>query len=706
MARTGCALAFLLLALHPLPASAQWRVVVQEAGVLFHEAADDGSLVACTAGPQSQILQVIDPKAPAVLLTHPFPETVRAVAFAPDRKSLAVSTYSGVFRVWLADGRVEEVIPGAAGLVAFDAAGKRLGVLGSIPEPGTGPARRPSLRDTDALGVYDLEGKRWAHRVETPITTGVRVVFSGSTLLGYGKGGNPASMIPRLFYCDVQLDTVTGKARTRSSRTYRGRDLLLEEDWLPRGSTDKKPGGEAGKKDPDEGNPNYAAPKAVADVVLRQKALLKQADWQTLQKRLSSTPGHDLRDAHFAAVGLRDRILFGVQRIAGDCDPQVRTAVVELTRDGALRIHPSVAVAGELGRVGEVLAGMDQRGKGARVLDLTTGKTLLTLAEPRKRKTGEGPDRHFCREGLLVLRENRLALYRPGSAKPAWEQRLPKRFSRGFVLADEAPVLALACAGGEELAWFIRTSDGKLLGSAPRPADISPHLFVPLALDPAGKRLAACPVDHLQFYEVPSGRLVGKHPVKERSYFHFLKGLRSGWLLCGSYHTRLFDEQKGWGPEVPGFADVTGAQELDTPSGRRLLLHNSYGSGCLVDPATGKVLTQWIEASARGWHEQGGSEAAAGGRALVRPLAWRGAVEVVSLAEGKVTLTVHPVVVGKEVGWVAFTPDALWDASPGAERHVAVVGPRGLADARARDARRDPAAIRARLRSLWGPAGK
>src|SRR5262249_21768613 len=159
------------------------------------------------------------------------------------------------------------------------------------------------------------------------ITTGVRVAFSGGTLIGYGKGGNPASMIPRMFYCDVQLDTTSDKARTRTSRTYAGRDLLLEEDWLPKGSADKTPGGQTGKKGPDEGNPNYAAPKAVADVLLRQKALLKKADWQALQKRLSSTPGHDLREAHFAAVPLRDKVLVGVQRSVGDRDTQVRTAV-------------------------------------------------------------------------------------------------------------------------------------------------------------------------------------------------------------------------------------------------------------------------------------------------------------------------------------------------------------------------------------------
>src|SRR5262249_35697394 len=132
MARTGCALASLLLALLPLPASAQWRVGPPPPGRPPAVGAPDPPPPPPPARPV--------PRAPAARLTTPLPELVRPGACAPGRNTLAVSTHSGVFRLWLADGRVEEVVPGAAGLLAFDAAGKRLGVLGSIPEPGTRPA--------------------------------------------------------------------------------------------------------------------------------------------------------------------------------------------------------------------------------------------------------------------------------------------------------------------------------------------------------------------------------------------------------------------------------------------------------------------------------------------------------------------------------------------------------------------------------------
>jgi hypothetical protein len=318
----------------------------------------------------------------------------------------------------------------------------------------------------------------------------------------------------------------------------------------------------------------------------------------------------------------------------------------------------------------------------------------------------KNPNLHFCSKGLLELRGNTLTLHRPGQAEPAWESKLPAVTSwHGFLLADEERLLALPAADSTQLAVFVRMADGKVLGEARRPPTGNGYL-VPVGLARDGKRLAAHLDDRLLLFEVPSGKLLKTHPVKERNYFHFLGGLRDGWLISGSYYTRLFDEEKGWVREVPQFQYVTGADDLDTPAGRRLLLSNSYGRACLVDPGTGKVIHRWVEGGRSGRAPQEGSAVAAGGRLLLRPLAWQGAAELVSLKDLKTVLTVYPVPIGKEIGWVACTPDGLWDASAGAEGFVAVFGPQGPADARARDARRDPAAIRARVREAWGPASK
>ena len=115
MRRRGYVLAWLILALLPLPSTAQWRVVVQEAERSFLEVSEDGSLAACKGGVQGHVLQVLDPKAARILFAHAFPDPIHAVAFAKDRKTLAVSTAGvfpsrgAIFRVSLGDGRVEEI---------------------------------------------------------------------------------------------------------------------------------------------------------------------------------------------------------------------------------------------------------------------------------------------------------------------------------------------------------------------------------------------------------------------------------------------------------------------------------------------------------------------------------------------------------------------------------------------------------------------
>ncbi len=385
----------LVLALSPVSASAQWRVVVQEADCKQKEVSEDGSLVACTAGAQGHVLQVIDFKSARVVFAHAFPEMVHAAAFTSDRKTMAVSTIAGIFRASLADGRVEEILPGVAGLVAFDSAGKRLGVLGSLPSSDLKPGKPLShFGQKTTLGVYDLQGKRWVHQVDTAIVEGKRVVFAGETLIGYGRCGNLHSMIPTWYYSDVQLDATSGKARTRTSGYY------LYRDQKGKDISGEKPG----PKHPDHKDPNYQPPKAVAESLARAEQLLKNKDWQAIQQRLSATLGYTRGEAHFAAAPSRDRILFGVQRTLPEPRPVARTAAVEITRDGSLRMHPSLASLAELGQAGDLLIGIDRSEQEARAFDVTTGKTgfPLTLAQKAKRKKGrqrEKPGPAFLARG-------------------------------------------------------------------------------------------------------------------------------------------------------------------------------------------------------------------------------------------------------------------------------------------------------------------
>jgi hypothetical protein len=82
-------------------------------------------------------------------------------------------------------------------------------------------------------------------------------------------------------------------------------------------------------------------------------------------------------------------------------------------------------------------------------------------------------------------------------------------------------------------------------------------------------------------------------------------------------------------------------------------------------------------------------------------MGWTASVEVVDLRDNQVKLTFHNVPVGKDLGLVVFTPDGWWDASPGAEVHVAVFQKRARLTTEARDERRNAKLIRERLAELW-----
>jgi hypothetical protein len=91
----------------------------------------------------------------------------------------------------------------------------------------------------------------------------------------------------------------------------------------------------------------------------------------------------------------------------------------------------------------------------------------------------------------------------------------------------------------------------------------------------------------------------------------------------------------------------------------------------------------------------------AGGRAMLRPTGWVPTLELVDLRDARVLLTIHNVPIGKDLGFIAFTPDGWWDATPGAERHVAVFDKGARVSDEARDARRNAKIIQERLAGVW-----
>jgi hypothetical protein len=119
-------------------------------------------------------------------------------------------------------------------------------------------------------------------------------------------------------------------------------------------------------------------------------------------------------------------------------------------------------------------------------------------------------------------------------------------------MVRSAYALALPCGDSVDLAVFVRTSDGKILGSARRPGDASTPRFVSAGLDPAGKRLAVHLGNRLLIYEAPSGRRLGDHPIKGRNYFEFAGGaaVRLAHLRVGLHPPVRRGQRLGGGGEA------------------------------------------------------------------------------------------------------------------------------------------------------------
>jgi len=119
-----------------LAADDPWRVVVQDSSL--HGGigvGSGGTLLAVSDGSHGDILHLVDPRVPRILLTRRFPETVRFAAFSRDRDRAFVSTAKSVFLLSLKGGTCDEVLPGVSGVLEFDDERKLLAILGRLTPP-------------------------------------------------------------------------------------------------------------------------------------------------------------------------------------------------------------------------------------------------------------------------------------------------------------------------------------------------------------------------------------------------------------------------------------------------------------------------------------------------------------------------------------------------------------------------------------------
>lgn len=710
------ALSSFMVGLWAAVAQAQPRVVVQEvhAGNRYSlQATPDAKLAWLLGGVNDHILQVIEPATALVVRQFYLPDRVEFASVDAVSGTVVASTRKSIYLGKLTDDTLAEVLPGVSGAVLLDDGAKLLAVLGSVPDPKRKDARRFSFLDERTLGVYDLAKKAWRHIQRTPIVSPslqahrheghegrAALLFHEQTLRAGGVGGSLGSMIPLTFAADVQLDLKTGKAKiTTGPSTRFGKEVEIKLPQL------KEPGSR-----PPEGyegvefkhDPKYAYPVSLLEAHEAALVAIKKLRDDKIVERLQL--GAPIRDAGPMPFAVHDdgvRIaLRRYLRVAGAFGSH--TSVLSLTRDGKLELGPTRVTSNNPFGRGNMLSYRIHY-TGAELNDLITGQPLL----PAKVLAAKGDkDAFFLQEaGTLVDHAEGWSLYKPGRDAPEWTYKGPRHKWVEAQMDEEHKTVALICGEEPILAECLSLADGAVIGRVPRAKDITDN-YMSMALSRDGKRLGVMKSglrkdNELRVFDVAAGKMLEAHALPDEAYFRGVQNWSGGWLVSSEERSRLFDDRAKKFTTVIPFHSVIKLHEVETPKGKRFILQSSNGQCCLVDPATGGIVSQWVAAEYGQYRAPLWNAVFAGGKALLRPAGWTAALEVVNLRDSSVVLTIHNVPTDMGLGFIAFTPDGLWDATPGAERHVAVLHKGMRIDEKARDKRRNAKVIQERLAALW-----
>lgn len=656
-----------------------WRVVVQDAQVEPLAVAADGQLVIGREPRAPHVLHVVDIPSARVVLTANLPGHVLHTAATPDGEIIAVSTgdssrRGGVYLIRLDDGMVRLIIKDASGALAIDNSGQHLAVLGNVPDFQAGVNNRRSSRGGSSIGVYDIAAGKWLAKASTPIVIPRHVAFDGATAVGFGTGGNPYHMIPRTFSCDTTLDPVAGTASTKRGPTSaRGRPAKPEE-------TQEQP---------------YGAPAFVAK--REQEVSEASKRLSQIQAKLTLSKVRNPKSPGFAAIGGPDRIRF-LAKCWLDEPRGWHIATFNVTRQGNLSVTEPVAGHAFQACGDRFLAITAQEREGKLLIrEAEAGDTIMEIPW-KPLLTAPGLYQYHLAPGwVLTWAVDDIDFY------PLSDRQKKRHMSLHGVLwppsiALDYSYLVFPCEVGREKlrmevvdpstaesAWSVEVDRGPNRGS------------YDVALNSHSLRLAVllAQQSHLHVvhvYDLCNGERELESKVPDRYAFQIASARGGRWLVSTEGGWRVLSSDGQWaGPIDHRGWDLTRAKPLPLRDVDWILVETDRSQG-ILDLHHNAVVDKWVAG--------GPSAIAFDGRILVRSAAYLGNVDFLNLKTMERLFTLHPLPVGNRFGWIATTPDGYWDASLGAEEHIAVFQGRKLASQEAARARRRPGLIREALASL------
>lgn len=670
------------------PLSAAPRVIVQDAPdtyPYYYRLSHDGSHLAYVAGVWQHLFVVVDLKNECVLHQIYVPEEIVSYDFAADHKGLAFVTRTGVHWLDVDTGDLQLVAPGNYSRVAVGPGANLIGVLGQLGDPGI-----RSFGTPQSLGVLDRTAKTWKFKVSTPIVTEGRLAstlaFHGGEFLARGTGGDPSPMLPSLFPCDVRLDLKTGHAViTTGPMTGRFGSKLAEGKIIPPPLP----------KDLPEGvkiifTEKYVLPKVLKQADEKAAMALKEREFDKVLQKVSPTTRTSYNYQPMMNRLQGDDLQLALLLHLNKKHFRSQIALLNLNRNGKITLGPTKEY--KEGRLGlKDLHYVRSWEEDFSVWDLNKENLLFQLDINSKRQRYF----HFFEDGTLLIDGGYIAFYPVGEKKPAWHFADSGSW-HGLLRSADEEIVAVTGSGGSGRAVLLRRKDGKLLAKIPH--FVSSGLAIPQALSPDAKQHALINDSTLHIFDAATGKAIVKHDIKGKASYPRVFAWSGGWFIGGYDHALTFHPKTGWGKPFP-IREVMHVQEVPAAKGKRLILQDGRGRCSLVDPESNTILTEWIAGFGASSDAPPYNTLLPGG-VVLRSLGMRGEVDLLDADTAQVLACIHTVPAAKDtIGFILHTPDGLWDATPGAERHVMLFDNGRVLNEEERNARRDPEAIAERIRN-------
>ena len=589
----------------------------------------------------NHVFYAIDPTTQTLIHAIDFPERIVGAAIAPSRKWYLVSGESNLYQVDAATGHYRILLENSAGQVAISNDEATIAILGRFDMANH---TRTSFR-TDAikLGVYRIAEKKWLAQHPTPIMIGEQVYFDKSTVVGVGVGGRVYNRAASSFPCHTTIDLKSLQLHTVSGRETRaGRPV--DDDYEP---------------------PALAA-------LNRAKLALCRQLIPTAVNNLEPANRSGLTGTFLPLPTSDNSATLLISRYGDD---RWRQAVFKISRSGQINVVPRQGFAKNSVQLGNRIFAREYQDKENETFtDLLTGKESL---HPRIDDSSSSPikKRILTRAGCLDFHEGNLEMLELGG-KIRWVRAEFDSYKRLGLFSVSPTGQRLAFTENELDIQILDSRNGNTLAEIARPKNngSSEYRYTrSLCFNHDETQLAVLFDKEICLYEISSRKILHRITCKKKDYIQKIFHVAGNWFLSGYGCSRF------WVPgEQPGepilFPDVTHVQSFQTGSQTKLILQNAYTGAALLDIDSLELEAKFA-IGYEGPHAYDPAPlpnltAAFDDQVLIVPTGRVAQFKLFRSQDLSIIATVHPIQVNEELGWIVYSDDGWWDASPGAEKFV------------------------------------